>query len=91
VFSTVASNGHVLSKKKLPHPEKDAAVLLMLSFYQTWQALALTIFWPALQPNALAKSGLFCSVPFVRYSPGEWGSVLANSRELSGVAFWHQT
>src|SRR6266700_7852502 len=59
--------------------------------YQTWQALALTIFWPGLQAKALAKSALFWSVPLARYSPGECGSVLASRRELSGVEFWHQT
>src|SRR5450432_3645184 len=62
-----------------------------LNGYQTWQALALTIFCPALQPKALAKSALFCTEPLVLYWPGECGSVLANRRELSGVEFWHQT
>src|ERR1700759_1450805 len=62
-----------------------------LKFYQTWQAFWLTIFWPGLQPKALAKSELFCNVPLVRYSPGECGSVLASSNELSGVEFWHHT
>src|SRR5581483_4996797 len=61
------------------------------ALYQTWHALALTIFCPALHPNALAKSGLFCRVPFTRNRPGECGSVLASSRELSGVEFWHHT
>ena len=55
-----------------------------LNGYQTWQALALTIFCPALQPKALAKSALFCTEPLVLYWPGECESVLANRRELSG-------
>src|SRR5258708_34025871 len=59
--------------------------------YQTRHGLALTIFCPALQLKALAKSALFCRVPLVRYCPGECGSVLANCRELSGWEFWHHT
>src|SRR5258708_30394168 len=69
----------------------DAAISIRQLFYQTWQALALTIFWPGLQPKALAKSALFCTEPLVLYSPGECGSVLASRRELSGVEFEHQT
>src|SRR5947209_8660399 len=53
--------------------------------HHTWQALALTIFCPGLQLKALAKSSLFCTVPFTRYSPGECGSVFASRRALSGV------
>src|SRR5258707_381031 len=59
--------------------------------YQTLHGLVLTIFCPALQLKALAKSALFCRVPLVRYCPGECGSVLASCRELSGVEFWHHT
>src|ERR1700760_4399939 len=81
------------ANKKLPHPlfKMRQRCFDDLKFYQTWQAFWLTIFWPGLQPKALAKSELFCNVPLVRYSPGECGSVLASSNELSGVEFWHHT
>jgi len=39
--------------------------------YQTLQAFAETIGWPAEQPNAELNSGTFCNTPFTRNSPGE--------------------
>src|SRR5205085_179337 len=59
--------------------------------HHTRHGVALTIFCPALQLKARAKSSLFCSVPFTRYSPGECGSVLVRTRRLSGVRFSHHT
>jgi hypothetical protein len=39
--------------------------------YQTWQALSLTMGWPALHPQAFWNSGMFCTTPFTRQCPGE--------------------
>src|SRR5882672_11374720 len=61
----------------------------LAALYHTRQALALTIGWLALQPQALAKSSSFRRVPFTRYSPGECESVWACRRMLAGDWFWH--
>ena len=43
-------------------PEYVAELLV----YQTRQALALTIGWPALHENASWNSGMFCNTPWTR-------------------------
>src|SRR5579871_604003 len=57
--------------------------------HHTWQAFSLTIGCPALQPNAFWNSVEFETTPLTRYCPGECGSVIARTREFSGVTFWH--
>src|SRR4051812_37702973 len=46
-----------------------------------------TIGCPALQENALAKSGIFTTTPLIRNFEGECGSVSARSRISSGRVF----
>ena len=46
------------------------------SAHHTRHAFSLTIGWPALQPKALANSGMFCTTPFTRQRPGECGSMI---------------
>ena len=58
--------------------------------HHTRQGLALTMGSPALHENAFWNSGMLETVPFMRHRPGLCGSVWASSREISGVAFWHQ-
>src|SRR5437764_15484163 len=48
-------------------------LLLIVALHHTRHARSLTIFCPAWQLNALAKSSLFCITPFTRNWPGECG------------------
>ena len=59
------------------------------SFYQTRHALARTIFWPTLQPNALAKSGIFESTLSIRKIGNECGLVVTIKRATSGRTLEH--
>ena len=59
--------------------------------YQTRQEFTGYMGWPLVQPKALPNSSKFCTAPFARHSPGEWGSVSADCRADCSVWFWHQT
>ena len=48
---------------------------LIRGCYQIRQWLTGAMGWPALQPNALANSGMLTSAPFTRTVSGEWVSV----------------
>src|ERR1700678_2536895 len=59
--------------------------------YQTRQDFAGYIGCPFLQPNALANSSKFCTVPFTRQRSAEWVSLRASWRANSSVWLVHQT
>ena len=58
--------------------------------YQTRQALALTIFCPALQPKACWNSGMLEITLSMRKTGMECGSVVTIRRAISGRTFAHQ-
>jgi mono/diheme cytochrome c family protein len=64
--------------------------LLASSPHHTLQGSADTIGSPTLQEKASWNSGIFCSTPLARNSPGEWGFVTASMRAASSVVLSHQ-
>ena len=59
------------------------------SFYHTLQALALTIFCPALQPKACWNSDMFESTLSMRKTGRECGSVVTIRLAIWGRTFAH--
>ena len=57
--------------------------------HQTRQALARTIFWPALQPKACWNSGMFEITLLMRKTGRECGSVVTIRRAISGRTLAH--
>jgi hypothetical protein len=57
--------------------------------YQTLQAFARTIFWPALQPKAWANSDIFESTLSMRKIGNECGFVVTINRATSGRTLEH--
>src|SRR5208283_270648 len=57
--------------------------------YQTRQDVAGYMGWPLVQPKALPNWSKFCTEPFTRQRPGEWGSTSAAWRADCSVWFWH--
>jgi hypothetical protein len=64
--------------------------VLLEIFYQTRQALARTIFCPALQPKACWNSDMFDITLSMRKMGRECGSVVTTMRAISGRTLAHQ-
>src|SRR5947209_15575417 len=81
-----------LRKRRARMPAATTAMMAVPHVsYQTRHGFCGIIGCPTLQPNALPNSGKFCTDPLVRYLPGEWGLVFAESSDASGLLFSHQT
>ena len=89
------SQGNLCARSGALHRKRRAAAQRMAghrpSLYQTRQELIGYMGWPFLHPKAFPNSSKFCTVPFTRHLPGEWGSTSADCRADGSVWFWHHT
>src|SRR5262252_9978147 len=79
----------MLNERRFPRCSFFAQHDIFWNSYQTLQALALTIFCPALQLNACSNSGIFDSTLSMRNTGSECGSEVTISRAICGRTFAH--
>jgi len=75
---------------RLTGPDLSYVKKMQLLSYQTRHALTGAMGCPALQPKAVANSGMLSRTPFTRMGSGECGSVCTSIRVRAGRIFEHQ-